>query len=190
VTDAVAASLSVSESAGLAPKLDLQANDFVLFGLQPGFVLDRQAVDARWKQLQREVHPDRFAAQGQAAQRVAMQWSVRINEAYNRLKDPLKRAAYWCELQGAPVNAESNTAMPPAFLMQQMEWREALDEAHTEDALQALWEQTQASRNDLLQALAQSIDQYPDAAQAVSHVRALMFVERFAEEVQSHLDRL
>jgi molecular chaperone HscB len=71
-----------------------------------------------------------------------------------------------------------------------MEWREALDEARTEDALQALWDQTQASRNDLLQALAQSIDQHPDAAQAVSHVRALMFVERFAEEVQSHLDRI
>jgi len=180
----------VSEAAGLAPKLDLQANDFVLFGLSPGFTVDRQAVDARWKQLQREVHPDRFAAQGQAAQRVAMQWSVRINEAYNRLKDPLKRAAYWCELQGTPVNAESNTAMPPAFLMQQMEWREALDDAHTEDALQALWDQTLTARGELLAALAQSIDQHGNATQAVAQVRSLMFVERFAEEVQSHLERL
>ena len=87
------------------------------------------ALDARWKDLQREAHPDKFAAQGAAAQRVAMQWSVRINEAYQRLKDPLKRAAYLCELRGAPINAENNTAMPAAFLMQQMEWREALDEA-------------------------------------------------------------
>jgi molecular chaperone HscB len=180
----------VSEPSGLAPKLDLQANDFVLFGLEPGFTLDRQAVDARWKQLQREVHPDRFAAQGQAAQRVAMQWSVRINEAYNRLKDPLKRAAYWCELQGAPVNAESNTAMPPAFLMQQMEWREALDDANTEDALQTLWDQTQTARSELLQDLAQSIDTERDAKKAVGQVRSLMFVERFADEVQSHLERL
>ena len=60
-----------------------------------------------------------------------MQWSVRINEAYQRLKDPLKRAAYLCELNAAPVNAENNTAMPTEFLMQQMDWREALDEAHT-----------------------------------------------------------
>ena len=77
-------------------------------------------LDARWKDLQREAHPDRFAAQGPAAQRVAMQWSVRINEAYQRLRDPLKRAAYLCELHGAPIRAEDNTAMPAAFLMQQM----------------------------------------------------------------------
>jgi hypothetical protein len=75
------------------------------------------------------VHPDRFAAQGDAAQRIAMQWAVRVNEAYQRLKDPLRRAAYLCELSGAPINAENNTAMPAAFLMQQMAWREALDEA-------------------------------------------------------------
>ncbi len=79
------------------------------------FAQDRAALDARWKDLQREAHPDRFAAQGAAAQRVAMQWSVRINEAYQRLKDPLKRAAYLCELHGAPIDAENNTAMPARF---------------------------------------------------------------------------
>eukprot|EP01032_Pedospumella_encystans_P018833 gene18833-21428_t len=92
------------------------------------YAQDRAQLDARWKALQREAHPDRFAAEGAAAQRVAMQWSVRINEAYQRLKDPLKRAAYLCEMQGAPVQAENNTAMPAAFLMQQMEWRESLED--------------------------------------------------------------
>ena len=111
--------------------MNLDTNDFELFGLPPRFAQDRAALDARWRALQAEVHPDRFAAQGAAAQRVAMQWAVRVNEAYQRLKDPLKRAAYLCELHGAPVDAENNTAMPPAFLMQQMEWREALDEAAT-----------------------------------------------------------
>jgi len=105
----------------------LQSNDFELFGLTQQFALDRSALDARWKELQREAHPDKFAAQGAAAQRVAMQWSVRINEAYQRLKDPVKRAAYLCELGGAPIRAEDNTAMPAAFLMQQMSWREELD---------------------------------------------------------------
>jgi molecular chaperone HscB len=84
--------------------ISLQASDFELFGLQPTFALDRAQLDVQWKSLTRGA-PDRFASGG-ALERIAMQWSVRINEAYNRLKDPLKRAAYLCELNGAAVNAE------------------------------------------------------------------------------------
>ena len=124
----------------------LQANDFELFGLPQQFALDRGQLDDTWKALQREAHPDRFAAEGAAAQRVAMQWSVRINEAYQRLKDPLRRAAYLCELRGVPVNAESNTAMPPAFLMQQMEWREALEDTQDAGALEDLADEVAAER--------------------------------------------
>lgn len=170
--------------------LNLQDDDFTLLALPSRFALDRDALDAQWKRLQREAHPDRFASQGTAAQRVAMQWSVRINEAYNRLKDPLKRAAYWCELHGAPIQAHSNTAMPAAFLMQQMEWREALDEAYTEDALDALLRDTRATRQTLLDELARTIDERQDAPAAAQQVRALMFVERFADEVRQRLERL
>lgn len=180
----------MSEPGRTAAPLNLQADDFTLFGVAAGFALDRTALDERWKQLQRQVHPDRFTTDGAVAQRVAMQWSVRINEAYQRLKDPLKRAAYWCELQGAPVNAESNTAMPTAFLMQQMEWREALDDAGDEAALDALLADTRQARQNLLSTLEDAIDKQHDAAQAVEQVRALMFVERFAAEVHQRLDRL
>src|SRR3954447_4608855 len=107
--------------------MNLTDNDFDLFAVPARFGQDRAALDARWKELQREAHPDRFAAQGAAAQRVAMQWSVRINEAYQRLRDPIKRAAYLCALNSHPIEAEKNTAMPADFLMQQMEWREELD---------------------------------------------------------------
>ena len=86
--------------------MNLNDTDFELFGVPATFAQDRGGLDARWKELQREAHPDRFAAQGPAAQRVAMQWSVRINEAYQRLKDPVRRAAYLCELHGAEVDAE------------------------------------------------------------------------------------
>jgi len=167
----------------------LQDDDFTLFGLRPGFALDRAALDERWKALQRQAHPDRFAVQGAAAQRVAMQWSVRINEAYQRLKDPLKRAAYWCELQGAPIQAHSNTAMPAAFLMQQMEWREALAEADGAEAVESLLDQTQAARRAMLAELENVIDQQRDAPEAARQVRALMFVERFADELHARLDR-
>src|SRR5258705_679996 len=110
--------------------MKLDSDDFELFGIERRFALDRAALDTRWRALQAEVHPDRFAAEGAAAQRVAMQWAVRVNEAYQRLKDPIKRAAYLCELHGAAVQAENNTAMPTGFLLQQLEWREGLDEAH------------------------------------------------------------
>ncbi|MEO7338610.1 MAG: Fe-S protein assembly co-chaperone HscB, partial [Caldimonas sp.] len=111
--------------------MKLDSDDFELFAIERRFAQDRSALDARWRELQQEVHPDRFAARGAAAQRVAMQWAVRVNEAYGRLKDPLQRAAYLCELRGASVDAETNTSMPSSFLVQQLEWREALDEALT-----------------------------------------------------------
>jgi molecular chaperone HscB len=167
----------------------LQANDFELFGLPQQFVLDRAQLDELWKVLQRQAHPDRFAAEGAAAQRVAMQWSVRINEAYQRLKDPLKRAAYLCELRGQPVNAESNTAMPPAFLMQQMAWREALEDTDDVQALEELADQVAAERKRVQQSLGQLLDAEGDAQAAVGQVRALMFIERFAAEVDAQLDQ-
>ena len=168
----------------------LQSNDFELFDLPEQFAQDRAAIDARWKDLQREAHPDKFAAQGAAAQRVAMQWSVRINEAYQRLKDPLKRAAYLCEMRGAPINAENNTAMPADFLMEQMEWRELLDDARREQQLEMLLAMVNDSRQTMLMCAEQMLDQTHDNAQAAKTVRALMFVERFAEDVEARFDRM
>jgi len=170
--------------------VNLQSNDFELFGLALRFEQDRAAIDDRWKDLQREAHPDRFAAQGAAAQRVAMQWSVRINEAYRRLKDPLRRAAYLCELHAAPVNAEDNTAMPAAFLMQQMEWREALDEARDAVELDRLASEVRSVRQDALQECARLLDVERDYVAAVRQVRALMFIERFAGDVEAKMDRI
>lgn len=170
--------------------MQLQSDDFELFGLPARFAQERAAIDARWKELQREAHPDRFAAQGAAAQRVALQWSVRINEAYQRLKDPLKRAAYLCELRGAPIEAESNTAMPAAFLMEQMEWREALDEAGSESDLDALQEQLGRARRAAMEAIRVALDEQADAAAAARQVRALMFIERFAQDVDARFEQL
>lgn len=170
--------------------MNLQSDDFKLFGIEQRFAQDKAVLDARWKDLQREAHPDKFAAQGAAAQRIAMQWSVRINEAYQRLKDPLKRASYLCELQGVPVNAENNTAMPGAFLMQQMEWREALDAAKGAEDLEKISRQCRQAVRDVLQKIEQLIDVQQAFAEAVAQVRAMMFIEKFSEDVNKRLDQL
>ena len=168
--------------------LTLSSSDFALFGVAPRFSQDRAVLDARWKELQREAHPDRFAAQDPATQRLAMQWSVRINEAYQRLKDPLRRAAYLCELAGAPINAHDNTAMPADFLMQQMAWREALDDTHDADDVLILQREVLLSRDENLRRCAVLLDVEQDAAQAVGVVRSLMFIERFCADIDARFD--
>jgi molecular chaperone HscB len=170
--------------------MNLQSDDFELFGVPRRFTQERSALDARWKELQREAHPDRFAAQGEAAQRVAMQWSVRINEAYQRLKDPQRRAAYLCELHGAPIRAEDNTAMPAEFLMQQMQWREDLEDAGSAAAVDALDTEVQQARRAALERCATLIDTQHDFVGAAQQVRALMFIARFAKDIGQRQDQL
>jgi molecular chaperone HscB len=168
----------------------LQSNDFELFDLPVQFALDSAVLDARWKELQREAHPDKFAAQGASAQRLAMQWSVRINEAYQRLKNPLKRAMYLCELHGAPIEAESNTAMPPDFLMQQMQWREALDDADGLEDIEEIAAQATSSKREQLSKIEHLLDGAKDFPAAARQVRGLMVIERFAAEVDARIDAL
>lgn len=173
--------------------MNITDDDFTLFGLPQRFALDRGEIDERWRRLQGQVHPDRFAAEGAAAQRVAMQWSVRVNEAYRRLKDPLQRASQLCELRGAPIQAENNTAMPPAFLMQQMAWREALDDAADLPAVEALDDEVRAAEDALRDELSTLLAEDAGAAaaaDAAQRVRALMFVARFRDDIDRRLDAL
>ncbi|MDO9203285.1 MAG: Fe-S protein assembly co-chaperone HscB, partial [Hydrogenophaga sp.] len=134
--------------------------------------------------------PDRFTTADAQAQRQAMQWSVRINEAYQRLKDPLKRAAYLCELNGAPIQAENNTSMPAAFLMQQMQWREDLDEASSAEDLERMADDVAQTRRGMLLGLQRTADEERNFLELARQVRALMFVERFARDVENRLDQL
>lgn len=170
--------------------MKLDDDDFTLFGLPETHALDRADLDARWRQLQAEVHPDRFAGDGAAAQRIAMQWAVRVNEAYQRLKDPLKRAAYLCERRGAAIQAENNTAMPAAFLMQQMQWREALEEAAGAAAVERLEAEVAVAEREMLADVARLLDVAGDAPAAAAEVRALMFVTRFRQDIERRLDAL
>ncbi len=174
----------------MPPALRLDSDDFTLFGLPPQFALDRAALDVQWRRLQSATHPDRFASEGAASQRVAMQWAVRVNEAYQRLKDPVRRAAYLCELRGAAVQAERHTAMPPQFLMQQMAWREALEDAQAAADVGALQSELDAEESRALAEAGRLLDEAGDAPAAAQQVRALMFMQRFRQDIERRLDAL
>lgn len=170
--------------------MKIDDDDFTLFDLPRGFVLDATALAQRWRALQTEVHPDRFAAQGAAAQRVAMQWAVRVNEAYQRLKDPLARATYLCELAGHRLDPHDNQALPPAFLTQQMEWREALADASTADDVNTLDADVSSQLQQLRAEVQADLDERHDAAAAVPKLRRWMFLARLREEIERRLETL
>ncbi|MYM85570.1 Fe-S protein assembly co-chaperone HscB [Rugamonas sp. FT82W] len=161
-------------------------NHFELFNLPQQFAVDAGALDSAYRDVQGRVHPDKFVNATDAEKRVAMQWATRANEAYQTLKNPQKRAQYMCELNGVDLQTESNTAMPMAFLMQQMEWREELGDARAakdSDALEALDKQLRNERKARLAEIEQQIDA-GDFHAAAQGVRALMFLEKFGEEVR------
>ena len=174
--------------------MELSNNDFEIFGLPLQFGLSLPQLHTQWMALRRQTHPDRFAAEGSSAQRLAMQWSVRVNEAYQRLKSPLKRAQLLCELAGFSVGSESNTAMPTEFLMQQMQWREALSDANPGPeglpALLALQEEVQAAQNALVQSLQSALDDTKDYPLAVQSLRQLMFLDKLLLELDTAVDRV
>jgi molecular chaperone HscB len=166
---------------------------FALFALPARFALDETALEQSYRNVQSTVHPDRYAASSAAERRVAMQWAARANEAYRTLKSPQARAAYLCERAGVSIDAGTNTSMPADFLMQQMDWREALDDVRAQaDAgrLAALTDSIGAERVRLLVAIEDAIDVRSDFAAAAGMVRRLMFVDRFADELRAAAQEL
>jgi len=162
---------------------------FTLFGLPRAFAIDPQVLEAAWKRVATAVHPDRFASGSAAEKRVALQWSTQANEAWRVLRDPLSRARYLCELAGVDLQTETNTAMAPAFLMQQMEWHEALDELMShpnEEARRALAQEFDAARLEFEQTLTNLFanEQYEQAA---ARVREWMFLDKLIAQLkQTH----
>ncbi|KVE34949.1 Fe-S protein assembly co-chaperone HscB [Burkholderia sp. BDU5] len=172
--------------------VSLKDSHFDLFRLPVQFALDEHALDAAYRTVQSQVHPDRFAAAGDAQKRIAMQWATRANEAYQTLRDPLKRATYLLTLRGVDVGAENNTAMEPAFLMQQMEWRERIEDAAAAKnvgELDALLAEMRDERRARLAKLGALLDSGSDQG-AAEAVRQLMFVERVSTEIGAQIERL
>ena len=166
-------------------------NHFELLGLPLAYAVDPSRLESGYRQLQTQVHPDRFAAATGAERRVAMQWATRANEAYRTLRDPVDRARYLLGLRGFDTGEESNTAMPPDFLMQQMEWREAVAEARARtDAarLSSLRKDIAAGRAEMLRQLERAIDRDANYDAGCSLVRKLRFLEKLDSEIEEALE--
>ena len=161
---------------------------FALFGLPRKFALNEKALAEKIRELQSAAHPDRFAGGGAAQIRVAAQMSARVNEAAQTLRRPLSRAAYILSLRGADAFDETNTAMPPDFLMQQLEWREAAEEARENgdhSALQSLRAEAEGQRGAIAAEAARLLDEDGDLESACDAVRKWKYLEKFIGEIES-----
>ena len=173
--------------------MDFNADHFSLFNLPRCYRIDNTALDQRYREIQTEVHPDRFAGAEDAQQRRSLQWATRANEAYQTLKKPLDRARYLLHLAGHDIKAESNTAMPADFLMAQMEWREAVAEARDggdHHELEHLHNRLRADINGRYAELGELLDDRADHEQATDRVRRLMFLEKLLHEIDDALASL
>lgn len=167
----------------------LQQDFFTLFGLPRQQGLDVANLELLYRDIQARVHPDKHAHLADSDKRLAMQWATHVNEAYQTLKDPLKRGRYLLHLAGHDVRLETNTAMPVEFLMAQMELREAVAEAKDAgDAalLDSLHQRLRKEKRAEYEALQQALDSRA-LERAGELVRQLMFQEKLLQEIDDAL---
>lgn len=179
--------------------LDLSRNHFELFGLPVAFIVDGDALAGRYRELQRVVHPDRYAAASDQEQRLALQQATRVNEAYETLRDPVKRARYLLALKGIDMDAQQETTRDTAFLMEQLELREELEQArHAEDpaaVLDALMERIATMIRRLVAQMAMQFEEgTPEQLEAAREsVRKMQFLNKLlseAEALEAELEEL
>jgi molecular chaperone HscB len=173
--------------------IDFSRNHFELFGLPARFRFDPAVLDRAWRELQREIHPDRYATAGETERRLALQSSARVNEAYRELKDPVARAQYLLSLHGIDVFHEADTVLPAEFLEQQIERRHLAGEAYeTRDArvLSALLEEVRADIAEEERRLAVLLDVEGAWEAARARVRELRFLVRLGTDVDAMLGAL
>ena len=101
----------------------MSLNFFTLLQLPEAFVIDLEKLDQNYQSIQKEIHPDRFASFDDEAKLESIKKTAQVNDAYQTLKSPIRRAEYLLQLNGIDIHDEKYTAVPQDFLMQQMEWQ-------------------------------------------------------------------
>ena len=168
-------------------------NYFQLFALKPAFNIDLYALEANYRAIQSASHPDRFVTCTSAEKLQSMQTATLANEAYLTLKSPALRASYLLGLQGINAISETNTKMPHDFLMQQMEWREAMEDA--KDArnmgdLEQLLAEMQSDAKILQAELADLFDVKKDFLAATDTTRKLIFIDKVCADIHKAIEHL
>jgi len=166
-------------------------NYFQFFGLSPQFSLDLAQLDQAYLAIQKEVHPDRHTQGSDSERRIAMQMATLANTAHQTLKHPIQRGLYLCKLHGVEANLETNTAMPTAFLLQQMAWRDSLEESADDfAALDALATEVDSAYQAALVELADAMDRTHNYQRAAELLRGLLFIDKFATELDDAIAAL
>ncbi|SEG86564.1 Fe-S protein assembly co-chaperone HscB [Marinobacterium lutimaris] len=173
--------------------MDMTRNYFELFDLTPGFELDLGLLSEKYRELQKQWHPDRFAHLSERERRLSVQYTAHLNEAFQSLKSPLRRAQYLLLLQGRDTHGESGAQLDPMFLMEQMELRERLSEVAEQDDPEAELEQLQQEAEQALRELrAEFVSLYTggDLDGAERTVRKMQFATKLESEIEALEDRL
>ena len=174
----------------------IEQNYFTLFGLPQQYSLDTALLSERYRSLQKDLHPDRFAHKSEREQLQAVQVAAHLNEALATLKSPLKRSAYLLSLKGIDTDSSSTTISDGGFLMQQMMLREQLDEARDADdpfdALEQLLEQLGQQERTLQDQLVEQLasDDPQQLEQALINLRKLQFFDKLRHEIERVEDQL
>ncbi|MET0048336.1 MAG: co-chaperone HscB [Sedimenticola sp.] len=177
--------------------LDFSKNYFELFGLSAGYIIDTEQLAGRYRELQRVVHPDRYASASEQERRLSMQGATRINEAFDTLKDPILRARYLLSLNGIDVDAQKETTQDTAFLMEQLELREQLEEAkQAEDPYEVITDLMNGINRKINTLVGQMAVQFEAATpdqleQAREILRKMQFLQKLrydAESLEAELD--
>ena len=170
----------------------LQRNYFELLGLPTQFDIDLTLLDKHYRKLQSEVHPDRFVTASANERMQSMQIATQANEAYQILKNSTARARYLLQLNDIETLEESNTAMPADFLMLQMEWREAIDDANDAKDISAL-DALLIKIKQMAKALSQNLSrQFAEKAftEASESVRKLSFIDKISADINRAIEQL
>ena len=166
---------------------------FALFQLEPRFDIDLTTLETHYRILQSASHPDRFVTASNTEKLASMQAATLANEAYLTLKNPANRAQYYLALQGIDAVKETNTHMPADFLMQQIEWREAIDDAksaHDLNALEILLSELQQTAKALQSNLVSLIDDKKDYVAATNTTRELIFIDKVCQDILKIIETL